>query len=283
MPNRKSEMTNETKNLIIGMFKAGRKPFVIAKELNINRSTVYKFRKRYKETGSIENKGRTERPPKWTKRDNNQLSVLVEKNKKATVRKIWRLFNEERTATVCLETIRLKLRSLGLIRRSIKKSEFICRRNRIKRIKFAKTYMKWTADDWKKVIFSDESQFVIEEPKRAKIWRKSGEKYSHHDHNASSSQKNIRVMVWGCITGSGIGSLTQVKGAINSEKYVSVLEDNLIPVIAEKYDWQSFFSWRTTQDLIRLLPPKHTLKIGVFQKLDGPLDLQTSNRLRMSG
>ena len=135
--------------------------------------------------------------------------------------------------------------------------------------------MKWTADNWKKVIFSDESQFMIEEPKRAKIWRKSGEKYSHHDHNASSLQKNISVMVWGCITGSGIGSLTQVKGAINSEKYVSVLEDNLIPLIAKKYDWQSFFSWRTTQDLIQLLPPKHTLKIGIFQKLDGPLNLQT--------
>ena len=64
MPNRKSEMTDETKNLIIGMFKAGRKPFVIATEFNINRSTVYKFLKRYKETESIENKGRTGRPPK---------------------------------------------------------------------------------------------------------------------------------------------------------------------------------------------------------------------------
>ena len=55
MPNRKSEMTNKTKNLIIGMFKAGRKPFVIATELNINCSTD-KFLNRYKETGSIENK-----------------------------------------------------------------------------------------------------------------------------------------------------------------------------------------------------------------------------------
>ena len=39
--NRKSEMTNETKNFITEMFKAGRKPSVIATELNINRSTVY--------------------------------------------------------------------------------------------------------------------------------------------------------------------------------------------------------------------------------------------------
>ena len=171
MSNRKSEMTNETKNFITEMFKAGRKPSIIATELNINRSTVYKFLKRYKEMGSIENKRRTGRPPKWTKRDNNQLlSVLVKKNKKATVRTVWQLFKEERAATVCLETIRLKLRGLGLIRRCIKKFEFICRRNRIKRIKFAKTHMKWTADNWQKVIFSDERQFVIEEPKRAKIW-----------------------------------------------------------------------------------------------------------------
>ena len=40
------------------------------------------------ETGAIENNRRTGRSPKWTKRDNNQLSVLVKKNKKATVRTI---------------------------------------------------------------------------------------------------------------------------------------------------------------------------------------------------
>ena len=57
------------------MFKAGRKPFVIATELNINRSTVCKFLMTYNETGSIENKGRIGRPSKWTKRDNNKLSV----------------------------------------------------------------------------------------------------------------------------------------------------------------------------------------------------------------
>ena len=127
-----------------------------------------------------------------------------------------------------------------MIRRSLKKSEFICRRNRIKRIRFAKTYMNWTADDWKKVIFSDESQFVIEDPKRIKLWKKSGEKYNYHQHYTTSTQKSLRVMVWGCITGDGIGSLTPVKGTINSQKYVSVLESNVIPVISEKYNWQSF-------------------------------------------
>ena len=38
----------------------------------------------------------------------------------------------------------------------------------------------------------------------------------------------------GVLIGAVIGTLAQVKGAINSEKYVSVLVDNLIPVITEK-------------------------------------------------
>ena len=33
------------------------------------------------ETGTIENNRRIGRSPKWTKRDNNHLSVLVKKNK----------------------------------------------------------------------------------------------------------------------------------------------------------------------------------------------------------
>ena len=50
--------------------------------------------------------------------------------------------------------------------------------------------MNWTADDWKKVLFSDE------DPKRIKLWKKSREKYNYHQHYTTSTQKSLRVMVW---------------------------------------------------------------------------------------
>ena len=178
MSKTKTEMSVETKNVIIGMFRAGTKPGKIANELSISPSTVYKFLRRFKQSGSIENIRRSGRPPKWTIRDTNQFSVLVKKIKKATVRTIWRLFNENEVNTVCMDIIRLKLKDLGMVRRCIKNYEVICWRNRIKRIRFAKTYRNWTVDDWKRVIFSDESQFVLGESKRKKIWRKTGEKYN---------------------------------------------------------------------------------------------------------
>ena len=94
------------------------------------------------ETGTIENNRRTGRSPKWTKRDNHQLSVLLKKNKKATVRTILRLFNENKTDTLCLDTTRVELKGLGMFRRCIKKSELIYWRNHTNRIKFAKTFKK---------------------------------------------------------------------------------------------------------------------------------------------
>ena len=125
-------------------------PSKIATELKINNSTIYKFLKRFKRTGSIENKKRKGRPPKWTTRDNDRMSILVKTNRKATMQNIWQLFNENKVITVCLDSIIVKLKGLGIVRRSLKRSEFIGRRNGMKRIKFAKTYINWTADNWKK-------------------------------------------------------------------------------------------------------------------------------------
>ena len=43
MSKTKTEMSVETKNVIIGMFRAGTKPGKIANELSISPSTVYKL------------------------------------------------------------------------------------------------------------------------------------------------------------------------------------------------------------------------------------------------
>ena len=58
-----------------------------------------------------------------------------------------------------------------MVRRCIKKSETVCRRNRVKIIKFAQAHRNWSVDDWKRVIFSVESYFVIGGENRTMIWR----------------------------------------------------------------------------------------------------------------
>ena len=80
-------MTDDQKNIILGMFKSDMKPGKIAKALSINRSTTYKFLKRYNESGtiSIKNKKGSGRPPRWTTRDSNHLSKLLKVHKKKRI------------------------------------------------------------------------------------------------------------------------------------------------------------------------------------------------------
>jgi hypothetical protein len=46
---------------------------------------------------------------------------------------------------------------------------------------------------------------------------------------------NFSVMVWGCICYNGVGTLTKVEGNINANKYISILEDNIWPVIVRHF------------------------------------------------
>ena len=69
-----------------------------------------------------------------------------------------------------------------MVRRCIKKSETLRRRNGVKGLKFAKAHRNWSVDDWKSVIFSNESYFDIGWENGTMIWKKYDEKYNRHHH-----------------------------------------------------------------------------------------------------
>jgi len=87
---------------------------------------------------------------------------------------------------------------------------------------------------WSRVIFSDESKVEIGLDNRVYIWRRAGEEWLP----ASTSpppRKRLGVLIWGCITFNGLGTLDFVEGDINALKYIDILEDNLWPVVARYF------------------------------------------------
>ena len=112
MKRKRAQITEEAKNSILNMYKSGMIVASISSALHINRSTIYKFIKRYKASGSIENAPRSGRPPLWTKRDDTRLSKLLTVNKNASIPTLQRLFNENGVHTVCKATISVKVRDI---------------------------------------------------------------------------------------------------------------------------------------------------------------------------
>ena len=75
-------------------------------------------------------------------------------------------------------------------------------------MKFAKKYRSWTTEDWSKVIWSDESKFMIYgSDGREYCWKKPGEPLRDHYVKLTVKFEWGSIMVWGCFTSDGVGNI----------------------------------------------------------------------------
>lgn len=78
---------------------------------------------------------------------------------------------------------------------------------------------------WKKVLFSDEKKFRLDGP--------DGNRRAWVDTRAPARKHQRRqaggggIMIWLCFGYFGVGDAVEVKGNVNSEKYVEMLEEHL--------------------------------------------------------
>jgi hypothetical protein len=108
----------------------------------------------------------------------------------------------------------------------------------VKRLKFAKKYAQWTAEDWSKVMYSDESTFCCMKNIRKKVRRPSVSNRFDTKYTAKTVKHPASVMVWGCFSANlgrrGIYFLSK-NVIMNSERHEKVLEDHLLPRGGQSY------------------------------------------------
>jgi transposase len=90
----------------------------------------------------------------------------------------------------------------------------------------------WTLDDWKRVIWSDESKFnVFGSDGREYCWRRDGEALRDQNIQPTVKHGSGSVTVWGCITWDGVGFLCRINGNMDGELYRSILGGDLIQTL----------------------------------------------------
>ncbi len=108
-------------------------------------------------------------------------------------------------------------------------------RQRQKRLAWAKDTKDWTAAEWSKVMFSDESKFCISFGNRGpRVWRKRRE--AQNPRCLRSSVKFPQsVMVWGAMSSAGVGPLCFLRSKVNTAVYQEVLEHFMLPAADQLY------------------------------------------------
>ncbi len=99
------------------------------------------------------------------------------------------------------------------------------------RVLWGKAHLKWTVSKWKSVLWSDESKFDILVGNHGHCILRAKEEGDLPACHQRSVQKPASLMVWGCISAYGMGSLYVLEGTMNAERYIKVLEQHMLPSI----------------------------------------------------
>jgi transposase len=232
------ELNEPTKNQIIGMSKAGLSGQSIANALGLIKSTVNRIIKRHKVSGSVENIPGRGRHQKLTERDQRHILINLKKDRRSTLKDLADIIPSEPSKSM----IRRTLHESGIESRIAVKKPFINRRNRAKRLAFASKYKNLTVDDWKHILWTDESSFEIgKNSKQVRVWRSSSERF--HSSCLAPTFKSGRqtVMVWGCFMWGKRGPLEILpEGRVNGKKYVNALENVMLDFWMEQSEEQGY-------------------------------------------
>ena len=122
------------------------------------------------------------------------------------------------------------LTDFDLAARRPAKKAMLTAKNIRDRLAFCRKYKDWTADDWMKVMFSDEATFSQFSSYVRHVRRPKNQRYNMR-YVVPKVKQAPTTMVWACFSGRGRGAIwfmpkdTTITGAV----YLSVLKEKLQP------------------------------------------------------
>ena len=94
---------------------------------------------------------------------------------------------------------------------------------------FAECHKEWTLEDWKKILWSDETKINrIGSDERKYVWKDAGEGLSERTVEGTLKFGGGNVMLWGCMGWDGVEYSTRIEGRMDAELYVSILDNELM-------------------------------------------------------
>ena len=231
----KRHLTDVEKARIIEMRENGYTVPEISKKFKRGKSAIFSLLKRHREDprGRIPSHRKIPgRPTKLSKTTLKLLKINLTKNPFLTAFELQQMY-PDLLSGVCVRTIQFHIRrdhNMPIRKAAVK--PLITSRMRKDRLEFFQKYKDWTPEDWQAVMWSDESTFRVIQARRGFVRREHG-RHRFHPRFTNPVVKHAKsTMIWACFSGqSGRGGLYFLPDGktMNSEKYMKVLEDHLLP------------------------------------------------------
>ena len=189
----------------------------IANIVGVSQKSVPRIIKHQDVTGSVtpRRKGKCGRKRTTTPKDD---LIFLRNSKKDPRKTNFDLQMDLASAGVCISssTVRRRLLEAGKKAKKPLKKHLLTKKMKKKRLHWAKAHKNWTIEDWKKVLFTNESHFFVQGKHSQFVRIIKGERLSLAHFNEAVKQPP-KKMFWGSFSYSGVGSLAPIEDMMNSD------------------------------------------------------------------
>ena len=207
---RRAGMTLAEHQTAVGMLTAGMTGREVAAHFGRSESTVSRIWTKYRLTGTVNHRPRSGRPCKTTAREDRYIIMNSHVMTSGTIATRLRVTTGVRIAD---QTVRNWLRASRLRGPRPYMGVPLTLRHRIARVNLVRAHHRWTRDDWKNVLFTDESRFnLFFADGRLRVWRRQGERYDPTKILERDRYGGGDVMVWAAICHHRKTELVTVQG-----------------------------------------------------------------------
>jgi len=166
---------------------------------------IQKIKNTVNHTHSFKDKPRTGRPPKLTERNKRTTVRLMKKKDASTATAVSKVLKTSHNVNVSRQTVSRAFKSFGFSCRIKKKKPKLTEKHKKTRLAWAKKHETWTSDDWRKVIWSDESKFnLLNSDGKEYCWTNRPEELTEDSITPTLKFGGGGIMVWSCITWEGM-------------------------------------------------------------------------------
>jgi transposase len=221
----------EERSRMMGQAEVGVSDPELMQRWGIDKHSLSDLKKKYDETGSVKDRKRSGRPRETSEREDRHMAIIVARdprmNAKTMAKKLVPGMCKNR---ISRWTVARRLREWDFGAHVAAKKPLLSYDHMQRRLEWAKKHVDWTVEDWKRVLFSDETPFCLFQSFGRKIvWRRKGERYKTECLVSTVKHGGGKIQVWGCFTYFGSGPMYWVKGIMDGPKYRQILKTHMVP------------------------------------------------------
>lgn len=210
---------------ILYLLDSGASAHEISTSTSIHHSTISRIRSKHRPNLAISSGGR---PRLLTSSDTRYAVRLITSQKADNASQVKRLLANSLPHSISTKTIRRTLSRAGMKAVVKVKRPLLKAKHRKDRLDWALARQNWTIEDWKRIVWSDETKINrLGSDGRKWVWKRDGEGLSDRLVSGTLKFGGGSLMMWGCMFWEGCGYACQIEGKMDADLYVSILEDNL--------------------------------------------------------